>query len=401
MKSFSFFITFYVYLVITYLWYRFILRFVSDIKSKKEYPPYNAKVSVIIPIYNEQPYLLELCVDSLMKAKGEKELILADDCSTNNTLSIIKKLKKKYPELIAIHLKKNQGKRHAQYYALKYATGDIIVTVDSDTVIEENTILELIKPFNDPNVGATTGNARLFNREKNLLTKMVDARYKNAFTFERQGLSAFGIVTCCCGAISAYRKEVFNNLKDVYINQKFLGKNCTYGDDRHLTNLFIKKGYKIAYVNNAIAYTDSPTSYKQYIIQQLRWKKSFIRESLLILPYSLKNNKLLAGEILMTMTIPLLSLVSRVLIIYLAIVSPLILIPLVFSIAFMAFIRNMLLFFEDPKVAVYSIPFALFYELVLYWLYWVALFTLFDTGWGNRVDKKCTPNQNPMVCKTA
>ena len=374
----------YVLLVVIYLWYRFILRFISELKSKKKYIILDKKVSIIVPIYNEKEYLLELCVDSLIKSECKKEIILVDDHSTNNTAKTIKELKKKYPYIIAIRLKQNMGKRYAQYYGMQFATGDFIVTVDSDTIIRKNAIVELIKPFNDQKIGATTGNVRAFNREKNLLTKMIDTRYQNAFTFERYGLSSYGIVTCCSGVISAYRKDVIDEIKDIYISQKFLGKNCTYGDDRHLTNLFIKKGYKIVYVNDAIAYTEVPTRYKQYIIQQLRWKKSFLRESFVILPYAIKNNKLLTFEILITLIIPFFSLMARIIGIYLVITNPIVFLPILASIVLIAFMRNMLLFFEDPISAKYSIPFAILYELVIYWLYWIALFSLWDTSWGTR-----------------
>ncbi|MFA5019682.1 MAG: glycosyltransferase [Candidatus Pacearchaeota archaeon] len=388
LKVIPIYIHIYVYLVLGYLWYRFILRFISDIKSKKTYSEYNAKTSIIVPVYNEKDYLLRLCVESLINAEGDNEIILVDDCSTNNTVKIIKELKKKYPKIKAIHLKRNRGKRYAQYYGLKFANGEIVITIDSDTIIKKDAIKEILKPFNNPKIGAVTGNIRAFNREKNFLTKMIDARYKNAFTFERQGLAAFGIVTCCTGVLSAYRREYIEKLKEIYVSQKFLGKSCTYGDDRHLTNLFLEIGYKISYVKNAIAYTEVPTKYKEYIIQQLRWKKSFIRESIVIFPYSLKYNPLLALETFLTFIIPFLSLFARVMIIYLAFIYPLVLIPLILSICLMAFIRNMLLFFEEPKAAVYSIPFALFYELIIYWLYWIALFTLYDTRWGTRGEKK-------------
>ena len=42
---------------------------------------------------------------------------------------------------------------------------------------------------------------------------------------------------CCSGPFSAYRKEIIDKVKEKYITQYFLGENCTYGDDRHLTNL--------------------------------------------------------------------------------------------------------------------------------------------------------------------
>ena len=374
----------YVYLVTIYLWYRFLLMFIGDLRVSKKYPLLKAKTSVIVPVYNEKSDLLQLCISSLCEAYGDNEIIVVDDKSTNHSWEKMVELKKKFPKIKIVRLKENRGKRYAQYVGLHFATGDFIVTVDSDSIVKKDAIIELIKPFSDPKVGATTGNVRAFNRERNFLTKMIDARYKNAFTFERQGLSSFGVVTCCSGVISAYRRENLLEIKDKYITQKFLGKVCTYGDDRHLTNLMLQKKYKIVYVDNAIAYTDVPTSIFSYVKQQLRWKKSFLRESLVILPYALKNSFLLSFEILLTLIIPFFSLLARLLIIYFLFTDILFLIPLVLSIALIAFIRNMFLFFDDPKVGFYSIPFAFFYEALIYWLYWVALFDMWNTKWGTR-----------------
>ena len=382
---FPIYVTTYVLLVVFYLWYRFILKFISDVREQKEYPEYKAKVSVLVPVYNEEDYILDMCIEKLINANGDNEIIVIDDKSTNQTWEKLQQLKKKYPQIKIIHLKENKGKREAQYIGLKFITGDIIVTIDSDSLVDKNSLIELIKPFNDTKVGAVTGQVKARNREVNLLTKMIDARYLNAFSFERSAQSSFGIVTCCSGAISAYRRELFDRFKEDYINQFFLKKKCTYGDDRYMTNLILKAGYDIKYVRKAIARTEVPYTYGKFFKQQIRWKKSFIRESLVTFTYTFNKKKwLLALETSLGFILPLISLFARLFMIYLIFTFPLSLIPLVISIAFIAIIRNMLLFMEEGKIAIYSIPYAILHEIVIYWLYWYALFTLNDTKWGTR-----------------
>lgn len=367
-----------------YLWYRFLLRFLSDLKKKQDYPPFKSKCSVIVPVYNEKSYMLEMCVDSLCKADGDNQIIVVDDKSTDFSWEKIRELKTKFPQIKIIRLKDNRGKRYAQYVGLHFATGDIIITVDSDTIVAKNALAELIKPFNDSMVGATTGNVRAFNREYNFLTKMIDVRYKNAFTFERQGLSSFGVVTCCSGALSAYRKELLLKIKERYISQKFLGSECTYGDDRHLTNLILRMGFRAEYVLGAIVYTDVPTKFFGFLKQQTRWKKSFIRESLIALEYSLKNNKLLFFETLYSFLLPIISIFLRIFLVFTLIIQPVLLLPVIISIALLALLRNMLLFFEDRESFLYVIPYAILHEVVIHWLFWVAMFTLKDRRWGTR-----------------
>lgn len=252
------YIIFYTVITLVYLSYRYII-LASAIPEY--YKPFTAKVSVIIPYYNENLAILKRVIQFACKAEGDKEIIVVDDGST---IDYTKKLKRLQNELDFkfFRYEQNQGKRYAQVYGIKRARGDIIVMVDSDTLIMKTGILNLIKPFSDKLVGATTGNCLVANERENWLTKMISARYWVAFNQERKSQSTLGIVTCCGGPFSAYRKTILNSLEDKYLNQKFLGEKCTYGDDRHLTNLILKD-YRVKYVENARAYTYAPNNIKR------------------------------------------------------------------------------------------------------------------------------------------
>jgi hyaluronan synthase len=78
---------------------------------------------------------------------------------------------------------------------------------------------------------------------------------------------------------------VIDGVKDDYVTQRFLGQECTFGDDRHLTNLVLREGYQVIFDEGAVSYTEVPTTVSQYIRQQVRWNKSFYREMI----WSLRN----------------------------------------------------------------------------------------------------------------
>jgi cellulose synthase/poly-beta-1,6-N-acetylglucosamine synthase-like glycosyltransferase len=99
-----------------------------------------------------------------------------------------------------------------------------------------------------------------------------------AFNVERAAQSFCRSMLCCSGPFSAYRRSVIDAVKDNYAGQLFFGKRCTYGDDRHLTNLVIGVGYKTRYQQGAVAHTYVPETLALYIAQQTRWNKSFYRE---------------------------------------------------------------------------------------------------------------------------
>ncbi len=239
-------------------------------------------VTIIYPIYNESAEVLEQVLQRAQDclAVPRLEVIFVDDGSPN--LPALKPVYEKYQgERIKVIYKSNGGKREAQYTGFCEASGEYVITVDSDTLIAKEGVYRLISPFlMDRNIGAVCGEVKVENQGDNLLTCLIDLRYWIAFNLERAAQSLFGCILCCSGPFSAYRSDIIQKVKDAYIAQTFLGRKCTYGDDRHLTNLVIAQGCKTIYQPGAIAYTYVPVTLGEYIVQQNRWNKSFFREML-------------------------------------------------------------------------------------------------------------------------
>lgn len=102
-------------------------------------------ISVIIPCYNVEKYV-EKCIDSILNQKYKKlEIILVDDCSTDNTWKIINKYAKKYENVTAIKNEKNSGAGYSRNNALKYAKYDLVSFIDSDDYVESNYYDSMIK----------------------------------------------------------------------------------------------------------------------------------------------------------------------------------------------------------------------------------------------------------------
>ena len=90
----------------------------------------------------------------------------------------------------------------------------------------------------------------------------------------------FDAVTCLSGPLACYKKEiVLENMED-WLNQKFLGHEATFGDDRSMTNFVLRK-HRTSYQDSALCYTIVPNSHKVFLKQQMRWKRSWLRESLI------------------------------------------------------------------------------------------------------------------------
>lgn len=180
-----------------------------------------------------------------------------------------------------VTLKRNVGKRHAQKVAWEHSRGfSLYGTVDSDTGVDSDAFRLLAQNFRNPDVAAATGYVDVGNWNVNWLTRLIDMRYWSAFHVERAAQSFWKVVMCCSGPLAVYRADVVDVIMERYTSQRFLGQECTFGDDRHLTNLCLAQGFLVVFDTRAHCLTEVPTSLKQYRVQQTRWNKSFYREML-------------------------------------------------------------------------------------------------------------------------
>jgi hyaluronan synthase len=240
----------------------------------------------VVPFFNEDPELLAGCLRSLLaQSRRPRVIYVVDDGSTDPraaeiVLQLAASAQADGVDVRPVSQTCNRGKREALAVAFRAEPdADAYVTVDSDTYLEPNAIAELVAELDDERVKAATGLVLALNGGRNLLTRMIDVRYVNAFLFDRAAHSAVGAVLCTCGSLSVYRAEVVHRYLDDFLDQRFLGTKAVFGDDRRLTNYALKEG-RVVLARRAIAHTAVPERLSHYLRQQVRWNKSFFRESI-------------------------------------------------------------------------------------------------------------------------
>ena len=238
-------------------------------------------VAIVVPAYNEENGItatLHSCL-AVDYPADRIRVVVVDDHSTDNTLSRIREVGADFPSLLVLAADVNRGKRHVMTAGMQAAgDADILVFIDSDSLIEPGAVRALVAYFADPSVGAVCGHTDVSNKGTNLLTRMQAMQYYIAFSVYKSAEALFGSVTCCSGCFSGYRRTAVEPIADQWISQTFLGQPSTYGDDRSLTN-FLLPDWRILYAPNAKAQTAVPHLMPQFLRQQLRWKKSWLRES--------------------------------------------------------------------------------------------------------------------------
>jgi hyaluronan synthase len=242
--------------------------------------------TVVVPAYNEGKQVLHT-LRSVAKSDypaDKLQIIAIDDGSIDDTWRWIESAADEFPDRIeTIKMPENGGKRYALFAGFLAGTGSVMVTLDSDSLIDSKALRRLVSPLvHDKSVGAVAGNVRVLNRDKGLIPKMLDVSFAFSFDFIRASQSMIGTVFCTPGALSAYRTEpLMRNLRE-WMNQTFFGRPCTIGEDRAMTNFIIRDGYKVLFQSDAVVYTDVPVRYDKLCRMFLRWARSNVREILVM-----------------------------------------------------------------------------------------------------------------------
>jgi hyaluronan synthase len=355
-------------------------------------PNHAPSLTVIIPAFNEGP-MVEKSIDSAAAANyptDRLEIIVVDDGSTDDTWNYIQAAASRHPQLVTpIRLLKNKGKRAALEMGFRRARGEVVVTIDSDSVIEPETLLAIAGPFRNPSVGAVAGKVLVYNRDKGIIPRMLHVRFILSFDFLRAAQSTYRTVYCCPGALSAYRTGVVREVLDEWVNQTFLGEPCTYGEDRSLTNFILSRGYDTIYQRTAVVHTIAPRTYAKLSRMYLRWDRSYIKEELrfarIIFKRPLFARLIAFMDILITNLRYPVNYGILALLLILSLHDPYVILRLLFAIGFISSLYTLYyLHSERSWDFIYGIFYAYFSFFTLFWIFPTAAFTVRSRSWMTR-----------------
>ncbi|WP_099597545.1 glycosyltransferase family 2 protein [Reichenbachiella sp. 5M10] len=242
--------------------------------------------TVIVPAYNEGKLVWEtlISIAASLYPEDKIQLIAIDDGSKDDTWHWMKKAKSQLGDRLAIYQQpKNKGKRHALYRGFNLGTGDVFVTIDSDSIVKPDTLRNLVSPFvTHEKCGAVAGNVQVLNNQKAIIPRMLNVSFVLSFEFIRSAQGQLESVLCTPGALAAYRREAVMTCLPEWINQTFMGQPSDIGEDRAMTNMILKQGYHVMFQRNAVVLTNVPENYTSLYKMYIRWERSNVRENIMM-----------------------------------------------------------------------------------------------------------------------
>ncbi|MGW5669144.1 glycosyltransferase [Micromonospora sp. NPDC003776] len=218
-----------------------------------------APVSVIVPAYNEQAGIVATVRSLAANDHPGIEVIVVDDGSTDGTADLVESLGL---DGVRVIRKPNGGKATALNTGILYASHDIIVTVDADTIFEPDAIRRLIEPFTDPRIGAVAGNVKVANRHR-LLGQWQHIEYVIGFSLDRRFYEMLGCIPTVPGAIAAFRRRALTMVGGL--------SGDTLAEDTDVTMAVLRAGWHVVYHDRARAWTEAPASVGDLWRQRSRW----------------------------------------------------------------------------------------------------------------------------------
>lgn len=247
----------------------YILNLFTYFRTKKEpAPATDKKVTIIIPAYNEEK-TIESTIKSALSLhypKEKLEIVVVNDGSKDKTYELAKTFESQTNPVVKVLTKQNGGKGTALNLGLKHSSGEIIITMDADTLVDEKALQILVGNFTSEKVVAATPAMGVY-KPKTIWQRIQQIEYYMG-VFLRKSFSTMNSIHITPGAFSAYRKSFFD---------KYGGydeKNIT--EDLEIALRIQSKNLIIANAPHAAVYTKGPSTFRGLLIQRRRWYTGLI-----------------------------------------------------------------------------------------------------------------------------
>jgi cellulose synthase/poly-beta-1,6-N-acetylglucosamine synthase-like glycosyltransferase len=250
-------------------------------KVQKDYS-YQPTVSVLMPCFNEGKTVYET-IESISKSNypPEKfEVIAQDDCSVDDSYEWMLKAQRDFTN-IRIRTGRNaanSGKARTVCNAMEQSSAEIIISIDSDCIFHPDAIAELTSCFSEAHMGSVGGRVGVRNPNESVITAIQAVIYYSAFQLYKIPENWTRSVCCISGCLFAIRRDLLQEIEPAIRARHWFGVPVNQGEDRFLTHQTLLRGYGTYINNDALCWTTVPNTLSVLFKQQLRWRRSIVRD---------------------------------------------------------------------------------------------------------------------------
>ena len=240
-----------------------VLLFEKFIKKESKSPgEYTPKISIIVPAHNEGEVIARTIESLVALDYPNKEIIVVDDNSSDDTYLKAKPYAVRGDIILVRKREPRSNKAMALRYGVAFSSGEIIVGIDADTIIQNESLAKIVEYFKDPKVVGVAGNVRVYNT-KSLLEKIQAYEYLLAMEIGRKFQSLIQILLIIPGAFGAFRRKIMRAVGGVDAD--------TITEDFDFVLKLRKTGFKVTFAQDAVAWTIVPTTLSGWVRQRIRW----------------------------------------------------------------------------------------------------------------------------------
>ena len=259
-------------------WGTWLFRKLISLLYRPSRQDYEATVSVVTPVYNEDPGMFRRALES-WKDNHPLEIIAVIDYTDKACIAEFEQFRQGFDRARLIVTEK-PGKRPALADGIRAASGEIVALVDSDVVWGPSVREEALRPFANPKVGGVTLRQSVLE-PRTLAQRIFDIQLDIRFYDDMMPVSAVSTaLSCLSGRTAFYRRGVILPLVDDMVNETFWGRQCIGGEDKRLTYLLQAAGWQTRYQHEAQVFTPGARNFITLAKQRVRWSRNSWRADL-------------------------------------------------------------------------------------------------------------------------
>lgn len=250
-------------------------------------PPEWPSVAIVVPVFCEGDSVLQTAKSfaEIDYPRDKLKVLFIDDVSTDDTYAYLQQACRQYPWMELTQNPYNMGKRLGIKNAVEELDSDLIMSVDSDVIVEPNVVRELTRHMYSTGADAVGGCVFVSNAQDTWLTRMQAVKYWIGYQFLKNVENAYSHVMCLSGCLTLYKREILLAVDPDLESRTFLGDDVKYGEDRFLTRKLVERGYRTRLCFSARCFTKAPTNMAAYLNQQLRWRRSNMIDLITAIPH--------------------------------------------------------------------------------------------------------------------